>query len=343
MLDETIISIPAIRGQQGQDTIYICHFTFEQLANLMQCTGSNVPITEKAQRNIENARVNRIVSYIEENSSKELPYIIPPIIASIQAERLDFELINGSDRIGKLSFPLTSKILINDGQHRHAGIARLIKEKNMLHEDSIGVWLMPDLHLEKSQQFFSDINRHAKPVSSSLNRLYDHRCLQSTTTRMVLEEVPFFTKFVEVEKISCSKNKLILLETLHKANNKYFPEPNPDKLVDFWNTITTNVPEWEYIWNISCNPSNNLAKEINTLKRDTIAFSTTFIFAIASLGNEINPDKLIDLELEKENSKLIDAGIIYENPATNELKVVRGGAGIEKMKDYLIGEVLLTI
>jgi DGQHR domain-containing protein len=245
--------------------------------------------------------------------------------------------------MGILHVDMKNQFIINDGQHRHAGIARLIKEKNMLQEDSIGVWLIPDLHLEKSQQFFSDINRHAKPVSSSLNRLYDHRCLESTTTRTVLEEVPFLTKFVELEKASCSKNKLILLESLHKANNKYFPEPTPTKLVDFWNTIATNVPEWEYIWNISCNPSNDLPKEINTLKRDTIAFSTTFIFAIASLGNEINPDKLMDLELGKENSKLIEANILYENPATTELKVVRGGAGVEKMKDYLVGKVLLTI
>ena len=66
---------------------------------------------------------------------------------------------------------MDSKILINDGQHRKAAILAAIEEDETLLDETIPVVLFADKGLERSQQMFTDLNKHAVTTSKSLNAL----------------------------------------------------------------------------------------------------------------------------------------------------------------------------
>ena len=55
--------------------------------------------------------------------------------------------------------PLEAKYVINDGQHRVAGISEALRSDPTLASDTISVVVLPDAGLERSQQIFSDLNR----------------------------------------------------------------------------------------------------------------------------------------------------------------------------------------
>ena len=54
-----------------------------------------------------------------------------------------------------------AKILINDGQHRKAAILAAIKENPEIENETISVVFYQDLGLARSQQMFTDLNKHA--------------------------------------------------------------------------------------------------------------------------------------------------------------------------------------
>ena len=79
---------------------------------------------------------------------------------------------NKDTEVGELEISGDAKLMINDGQHRHA-IEKALTENPDLRKDSIAV-VFKDKGL-KSQQMFADLNRHAIRPSNSIAKLYDHR------------------------------------------------------------------------------------------------------------------------------------------------------------------------
>lgn len=70
---------------------------------------------------------------------------------------------------------LGDDIIINEGQHRAAGIAAALKENPALGEHTISVLLFPYEDKDRVQQMFSDLNRFVQKTSKSLDILYDKR------------------------------------------------------------------------------------------------------------------------------------------------------------------------
>lgn len=70
---------------------------------------------------------------------------------------------------------MEAPILINDGQHRRAAIEQAIRENPELGHDNIPVLFFIDEGLNRSQQMFADLNKHAVRPSNSISTLYDHR------------------------------------------------------------------------------------------------------------------------------------------------------------------------
>ncbi len=86
---------------------------------------------------------------------------------------------------------MDARFLINDGQHRKAAILDAINEEPDLGNETISVVLYEDLGLSRSQQIFTDLNKHAVKTSNSIAELYDSRDDIAVITRSVVSKVPF--------------------------------------------------------------------------------------------------------------------------------------------------------
>src|SRR5258708_20428819 len=100
-----------------------------------------------------------------------------------------FEPVEKGSDIGILNLPMEADLLINDGQHRRAGIAAALDEDPTIGEDTISVVLFPFENHDRAQQMFSDLNRTAQATTKSLNILYDHRDRLSNITMTVVSQV----------------------------------------------------------------------------------------------------------------------------------------------------------
>jgi DNA sulfur modification protein DndB len=56
---------------------------------------------------------------------------------------------------------MSSRFLINDGQHRRAAIEEALKVRPEFGDETISVVFFIDAGLENSQQMFADLNKHA--------------------------------------------------------------------------------------------------------------------------------------------------------------------------------------
>ncbi len=83
---------------------------------------------------------------------------------------MNFIDIGNNKNLGVLEIDMDSSFLINDGQHRKAAIDAAIEEDPTLKEETISIVLYRDKGLERSQQMFTDLNKHA--VTTSNNNRY---------------------------------------------------------------------------------------------------------------------------------------------------------------------------
>ena len=150
--------------------------------------------------------------------------------------------------------------MINDGQHRVAGISEALRRDSSLAGDTISVVVLPDGGLERSQQNFSDLNRTVHKTSKSLDILFDHRLPINRITMTCLEAVPLFNDRIDKERVSLSVRspKFATLSGLQQANAQLLgnlPENLAEAAVgamanvavDFWNCLTDLVTPWREI------------------------------------------------------------------------------------------------
>jgi DNA sulfur modification protein DndB len=159
---------------------------------------------------------------------------------------------DGSD-IGVLNLPMEADLLINDGQHRRAGIAAALEEDPSIGEDSISVVLFPFENNDRAQQMFSDLNRTAQPTTKSLNILYDHRDRLSNITMSLTTAVDVFNGRVDKEHASLAKRSpaLITLGSLHDGTKELLGDiteedftEKRDLAIAFWQTVASSMTPW---------------------------------------------------------------------------------------------------
>jgi len=145
-------------------------------------------------------------------------------------------------------------LLINDGQHRRAAIEGAIKECPELRNDHVPVIFFVDKGLDRSQQIFADLNKHAIRPSDSLSTLYDQRDPSSELARYVAMTVDGFKGMTEMEKSSISNRstKLFTLSGIKQASKSLLRKGKRDDMrqeemkfaAGFWNEVVTNMPDW---------------------------------------------------------------------------------------------------
>ena len=194
-LDSFTYSFPAIRGIQAGREYYISMCPLKLIPKIFIYDESTLPPQLRAQRTLNKARIPEIAQYLVNNPKD---YVFSAISASISGAPVSFIPAgdNGMEtKIGAVVIPMDAQFIINDGQHRRAAIEAALTERPELGNDTIAVVFFLDAGLKRSQQIFSDLNRHAVRPTKSISILYDYR---DPFARFVLElagTLPIFKGF----------------------------------------------------------------------------------------------------------------------------------------------------
>jgi DNA sulfur modification protein DndB len=251
-----IVKVPAIRGRMGGRTYFTVSMKLKTVPRFFEFQNYKaLEQEERAQRVINKQRIPAIRDYLLENPDS---YVFSSITASYQlpegvAEDDLFTPFAEGSQIGILNLPMEADLLINDGQHRRAGIAAALEEDPAIGEDAISVVLFPFENHDRAQQMFSDLNRSAQPTTKSLNILYDHRDRLSNITMALLSQVAVLEGRVDKEHASLAKRSpaLITLGALHDATKELLGAVSEesftqkvDLAIAFWQTLAAAVPAW---------------------------------------------------------------------------------------------------
>ena len=269
---------PAVKGLQAGREYYISMVPLKLLSRLFPSEEEIVLPEHRAQRRINEARIPEIKNYILDNRDT---YVFSALSASIDGE-FKFTPYMDSD-VGTFEVDMESIFLINDGQHRKAAIEAAMKEDPSLEKETISIVFFNDEGLTRSQQMFTDLNKHAVKTSNSLATLYDSRDEIAVATRCVIDAIPFFKRYTDKERDILGKNSssLFTLNMIYKANQKIMHNEKCSKsdsefLLSFWRLVSDNIVEWQEVLNKS------LTKK--ALRENYIVTLAITISALGKLG-----------------------------------------------------------
>ena len=252
---EGSMGFDAIRGVQAKREFYTIMCTFATITKHFEFDRDpRIAPEQRAQRKLREARVPDIANYILENRET---YVFSSITVSVGGRvRFIPSPAEGSDgRLGKLYIPLDAPILINDGQHRCAAIRQAFEKDPTLESERVSVVVFEDRGLERSQQMFADLNKHAVKPTRSLGLLYDHRDTYARFVLTMIKDVDVFAGRIELERTNISHRSRSLF-TLNgvadatryllrmKPKTKSIAGEKQRLAVEFWNGVAANIPEW---------------------------------------------------------------------------------------------------
>lgn len=238
---------PAMRGIQANSEYFVCMIPLGVLSKIFIKDSSDVLPEFRAQRKLNEQRIPEIRDYITNNRDT---YVFSALAASVDGE-IAFFPTKESGNIGELEIDMNATFLINDGQHRKAAIIEAIKFDESLEKEAIALVLYRDKGLARSQQMFTDLNKHAVNTSKSLNTLYDSKDPMAVMTKQVVAQIPFLRKYTDKEKDNLANYaaKLFTLNVFYDVNKRIIKNPVNIKeetkfLIDFWTAIVTNMRDW---------------------------------------------------------------------------------------------------
>ena len=246
-MDYTYV-FPVVRGRQAGRTYYIAMVPLGMIKKLFPEDEEYVSPEHRAQRKLNESRIPVITKYILDNRDT---YVFSALAASIDG---DFEFIESenTEDTGILKVSMDARFLINDGQHRKAAIIEAINEDESLKKETIPIVFFEDLGLNRSQQLFTDLNKHAVKTSNSISELYDSRDQLAVITRNVIGQIPFLNTYTDKETDNLGKysSNLFTLNTFYKANKRALGsleknEKTQKLLTEFWKNVVSNMNPWQ--------------------------------------------------------------------------------------------------
>jgi DNA sulfur modification protein DndB len=287
-MDSNTYDFTAIRGIQAGSAYYVIMVPLKVVSRLFRFDDEAVPAALRAQRILNTARVPAIARYITENSKE---YILSSLCASVDGE-IEFEPVNTSGplrTVGKLKIAMSATILINDGQHRRAAIEEALALQPLLGDETISVVVFADRGLKRCQQMFADLNIHAVRPTKSIKLLYNHRDGLAGLSRGVVNAIPLFRDFTDLEHTSISNRslKLFTLSSLHqsiaiivsKSKDEPISGKDHETAVTFWNEVIRQMPDWQRV------EKRDVAA--SELRRDYIHAHGVAVQAIATAGAQL--------------------------------------------------------
>ncbi|WP_169064610.1 DNA sulfur modification protein DndB [Geodermatophilus dictyosporus] len=277
--------LPAIRGVQAGTTFFVTMIPLKVIAKLFLFDGDELAPELRAQRSLNKGRLPEMVRYMVENPTG---YTFSALTASIDGT-VRFDAVGDGPQtslLGNLRIPMESRFVINDGQHRHAAIKEAIQQLPELGQEMIAVVFYLDVGLQRCQQMFADLNRHAVRPSKSIGVLYDHRDLHASLSRLLVLRCPVFRGFVEMESSSLAKasRKLFTLSAIHGATRTLLEglsdvdQDGAFALADgWWRAVDEQLPEWQGV--------RDRAMRSPEVRADFIHTHGITLAALARVGN----------------------------------------------------------
>ena len=285
------VRVPAMRGKMGSRTYYSCLMPMSGVPQFFKFTNwAGISPEDREQRVLNEKRVPDLTAYVENN---EEDYLFSSITASYKTEPKFEPYVEGAD-IGVLILQLGDELVINDGQHRCAGIASALDKGVPIGKDTLSVLLFPWETTARVQQMFSDLNRYVQKTSKSLDILFDKRDDMAAATLAMIDKVPVFKELTDKENVSLGvkSTKLFTLAALYDANVELLKvlgkkgdiTGNAELLAEYWNEVAQNMADWMKVLN-----GQKLALE---LRQEKISSHSTVLRALGGLGSDLlnSPD-----------------------------------------------------
>lgn len=285
-------TFPAIKGIQASKEYFVIMCPLNILSKLFIFNDSYIPAEYRAQRILNKSRIPEIADYIVSNPKD---YVFSSLTASIDGN-FEFSSFNEheSKNIGLLKVSMESKLLINDGQHRRAAIEDALKASPELGNETISIVLFIDMDLKRSQQIFSDLNKHAVNVSKSIGILYDSKDPIAIITKNLIENNLHLKNYTDKENGSLPKfsPKLFTLSSIYETNKKLLSRSNIEDehfkkfLYDYWDFLCTNINEWKFVFNKEISP--------HIFRNTYVSSNGVVLEALGIVGNYLYKNNLND-------------------------------------------------
>lgn len=244
----------ALRGKQAGRDYYATMVPLGLVPKLFVFDDEELKPELRAQRKLNRSRVPEIARYVLDHPDE---YVFSALTASVDG-RVRFTPAGKNGvvgNVGTLSVPMSARFVINDGQHRRAAIEQVLREKPDLSSESICVVLFLDAGLQRSQQMFADLNKHAVRPTRSLGVLYDHRDPLSNLARQLVKDVAVFRDLTEMDRATISNRsiKLFTLSSIYFATRQLLEKQAKAAVstkesrlaVRFWSEVAKNMSDWQ--------------------------------------------------------------------------------------------------
>lgn len=288
---EFVYKFPVVKGIQADRVYYIAMVPMKMLSRLFPREDEYVPPEYRAQRRLNETRIPIISRYIVENRKN---YVFSALAASIDGE-FEFKKGEVSEEVGVLEVSMDARFLLNDGQHRKAAILEALKEDETLGDETIAVVFYEDKGLTRSQQIFTDLNKHAVKTSNSISELYDSRDSLAVMTRNVVSSIDFFDRYTDKEKDNLGKyaSNLFTLNTFYNANKRMIGgkdvKSDAEKFAtEYWKCVAEYVKPWREL------QSSEISKI--DLREKYIVTQGVVIKAFGQIGKVFYNDRTLDME-----------------------------------------------
>lgn len=301
-------SFPAVRGNQAGRNYFVIMCPLKVLPKLFIFNDEDLSPEVRSQRTLNKQRIPEISDYILKNRKD---YVFSSLTASMDG-KYEFEPFNNDtfNSIGILKIDMDSRLLINDGQHRKYALDQALKADSSLENETISIVLFIDEGLKRSQQIFSDLNKHAVNVSKSISITFDHRDPISTLTKEIVFNNQKLYEFTDLEKSNLPKfsNKLFTISNFYKANQRIISglsyedpiikEKLDTFITDYWNYLIKHITEWQLVFNRELTPY--------ILREEYIISYGTVLEAFGSIGNYLFTTSQFNLDEVFKNLNTID-------------------------------------
>ena len=285
-----VYRFPVVKGVQATREYYIAMIPLKMIPKLFTQDEEYVPPEHRAQRKLNESRIPVISKYILNNRKS---YVFSALAASIDG-KFKFCPSEYPD-VGVLEISMDAKLLINDGQHRKAAILEAISEDDSLLNETISVVFFEDEGLTRSQQMFTDLNKHAVKTSNSIAELYDSRDQLAVVTRTVISKIIFLNTYTDKEKdiLGRYSSNLFTLSTFYNANKRIIRSAPIGKEVEafllrYWSSVCQNILPWKELYD------HEISKV--DLRENYIVTQAVIIQVLGRLGNYFFINKEHDIE-----------------------------------------------
>ncbi|HEX5747158.1 MAG TPA: DNA sulfur modification protein DndB [Archangium sp.] len=305
---------PAIRGVQAHREFYVSMCPLRLIPRIFLFNEDELVPELRAQRVLNKGRIPEMARYILGNRDS---YTFSALTASIDGD-VRFEPLGetgDAQKLGSLQVSMHARFVINDGQHRRAAIEAAIRENPDLADETIAVVFFLDTGLERCQQMFADLNRHAIRPSTSLGVLYDHREDGAKVVKHSVLKLPLYRDLTEMERstLSARSRKLFTLSALYTATRALLArledlsdEERRELATAFWDETAKLFPEWQQVLEQKLSAAE--------VRRDLLHTHGVVLQALGRVGNTLLREqpqawkkslkKLSRLDWSRSNAKL---------------------------------------